>query len=485
MSDSTPQNTVVGPGAPPRLRWPIHLQLLVPMVSVVLLASVLATAITTYWIARRVRNDQSEDLRRVAKTLGEASYPPTQAVLVQMRGYSGAEFVRLAFDRGRPVVIASTLPMEQAWLDDFARIAQSRRADDNAADSAERRIVSLGERDYLVDFVAVSGGSHLTGPSTLFILYPEDRLTSRIHQTIYPAMIAGLIATIIALGVAGWLARRFARPIHTLVAQTATIAQGDFTPMPVAARNDELRDLAESINRMTSQLADHQRQVRHNERLNTLGRLGASMAHQLRNAATGGRMAIELHRRDCPQGDSDESLDVALRQLRLMESYLRQFLSFGQPSPPVRQRVEWTKLVEEVLGLVRPSCVHAGIDLQFSAPAEPLSIEGDPESLRQLVTNLVLNAVDAAVTGAARPPRVFIEVSRLSDSRGLFQVKDTGPGPAASIHDQLFHSFVTTKPDGFGLGLFVASQIAERHGGQLGWRREGEMTCFSFEFPMG
>ena len=316
---------------------------------------------------------------------------------------------------------------------------------------------------------------------------PNDIRTVENRQTIAlggRAVMMVLIAAVIAVAIATWLARRFARPIRTLVAQTATIAQGDFTPMAVARRNDELRDLAESINHMTAQLADHQRQVRHNERLRTLGQLGASMAHQLRNAATGGRMAIELHRRDCPNGPSDESLDVALRQLGLMESYLRQFLSFGQPAPAVRRRVGIASLVEEVLSLVRPSCVHAGIDLQLTAPAEPIELEGDPESLRQLVTNLILNAVDAAVSGQSAAPRVLIDVARESAEGGSIHVRDTGPGPAPSVRDQLFHSFVTTKPDGFGLGLFVAQQIAERHGGRLGWQREGEMTCFVFEFPL-
>jgi signal transduction histidine kinase len=274
--------------------------------------------------------------------------------------------------------------------------------------------------------------------------------------------------------------------------------------MAVARRNDELRDLAESINRMATQLAAHQRQVRHNERLKTLGQLGASMAHQLRNAATGGRMAIELHRRDCPQGATDESLDVALRQLRLMESYLRQFLSFGQAAPAVRQRVSAASLVEEVLGLVRPACIHAGIDLQFTAPRDcpnfrlsenetvPLGavssaglvLEGDPESLRQLVTNLVINAVDAAAANQSVSPRVLVDVVQDAADRGAIRVRDTGLGPPPAIHDQLFHSFVTTKPDGFGLGLFVAQQIAAQHAGRLDWRREGEMTCFSFDFPL-
>jgi signal transduction histidine kinase len=459
------------------VRWPIHWQLLIPMVAVVLLAALLATAITAYWIALRVRSEQSKDLRRVVETMGKSGFPKTRQVLDQISGLSGAKFVLLKPDGS---LRDSTLPIEEQGLHNLARMAKSHPADRGI----EYTAIALGDRSYLVDYVFVGqpGDVYATEPATLFILYPEDQLASRIHQAVYPALLAGLIAAAIAVAIATWLARRFARPIRTLVAQTATIAQGDFTPMPVAQRNDELRDLAVSINRMTSQLADHQRQVRHNERLRTLGQLGASMAHQLRNAATGGRMAIELHRRDCPHGPNDESLDVALRQLQLMESYLRQFLSFGNSAPAVRRRVGVASLVEEVLGLVRPSCIHAGIDLQFTPPAEPIALEGDPESLRQLATNLILNAVDAAVANPSHTPQVLIDISRDSTG-GVLRVRDSGPGPAASVQDQLFHSFVTTKPDGFGLGLFVAHQIAERHGGRLSWRREGDMTCFVFEFP--
>jgi signal transduction histidine kinase len=476
---SDPRSSVVPDrqNKPLGVRWPIYLQLLIPTVVVVLLASLSATAITVYWIARRVRNDQSESLRRIGETLGKSTYRLSDPVLRQISGLSGAEFVLLG---AKGELQENTLPVKQSWQEELAAMARSQEPDE----STKPKVISLGERDYLVHFVNVSGRPPSSKPATLFILYPEDELTARIRQVAYPALIAGLAATGIAAAMATWLARRFARPIRTLVAQTATIAQGDFTPMPLAERNDELRDLAESINGMTTQLAEHQRQALHNERLRTLGQLGASMAHQLRNAATGGRMAVELHQRECPRGAGDESLDVALRQFRLMESYLRQFLSLGQPATVVRQRISLGSLVEEVLGLVRPSCVHAGIELQVSSPPEPVMIEGDSESLRQLVTNLVLNAVDASVTGKVVPPRVGIELVR-ADSGGRLSVCDTGPGPDPSIHDRLFHSFVTTKPDGFGLGLFVARQIAERHGGRLDWRRQGEMTCFVFEFVLG
>ena len=131
---------------------------------------------------------------------------------------------------------------------------------------------------------------------------------------------------------------------------------------------------------MTAQLADYERQVRHNERLRTLGQLGASMAHQLRNAATGGRMAIELHRRDCPQrpdrriarrGPAATSPDGVV-------SAAVPFVRPGRAGRPPAGRLprRWSK---KCLGLVRPSCVHAGIELQFTPPAEPWCCRAIPK----------------------------------------------------------------------------------------------------------
>jgi signal transduction histidine kinase len=458
-------------------RWPIRLQLLVPMVGVVLLASFLATATTAGWLAVRVRNEQEENLRRLVRTLGEASFPLTGPVLTQVKGLSGAELLLIRHD-GR--VEQSTLPAKPIWLEDVARIARPARGQTGVREAT----VSLAGRDYLVDLVHVPGGSAGTRPSTLWVLYPENQVATRVREAVYPAITAGLVAAVIAVAIATWVSRRLARPIGTLVGRTATIARGDFTPMAVARRNDELRDLAESINRMAEQLADYERQVRRHERLKTLGQLGSSMAHQLRNAATGGRMAIELHRRDCPRATSDESLDVALRQLRLMESYLRQFLTIEATAPAVCQRVDVGWLAAEVLSLVRPSYVHAGIELEFTPPPKPLLLRGDPEALRQLLTNLVLNAAEAAVTGKSSPPRVWVDLIASDDGSGSLCVRDTGPGPDPAVRDRLFESLATTKPDGAGLGLFVAREIADRHRGRLYWRRDGETTCFCFEFPL-
>ena len=146
----------------------------------------------------------------------------------------------------------------------------------------------------------------------------------------HPALVAGAIAIVAVVIVTTLLAQRFVSPIRHLSDQTARIAQGDFTPVDLGNVDDELRDLTVSINRMTGRLGQYEREVRRSEQLRTLAQLGAGMAHQLRNAATGSRMAIELHQRQCAAGAA-EALDVALRQLRLMESYLQRFLTLSRP----------------------------------------------------------------------------------------------------------------------------------------------------------
>jgi len=234
---------------------------------------------------------------------------------------------------------------------------------------------------------------------------------------------------------------------------------------------------------MGQQLGRYESEVRRSERLRTLEQLAAGMAHQFRNAAAGARLAIELHEQQCPLGADCETLQVAMRQLRLIESYLQRFLSLGSAGAAPRQEVALGGLVEDVLALVRPACSHAGIELSLAQPAEAVRIRGDPESLRQLVVNLALNGMEAAARSGAAARRVAVRVERRGADRVLLRVEDTGPGPSPEVAPRLFEPFVTDKPDGTGLGLSVARQIAEAHGASIGWDRRGGMTCFTVDFP--
>lgn len=465
------------------MRWPIQFQLLLPMLTVVVLAIALASLGSAYLGGRRARQAQEESLRRVVATLTEAPFPLSEYVLKLMSGLSGAEFILL----GREGTLqATTLDIGHDDLEQVREIPSERLS--NSLSGCPT--TSVAGRVYLCQRVPVRAREPVARAGSLVVLYPEDRWSAVMWQAAYPAATAGAVAAIAVVLVATALAHRFVRPIRQLGNRAAAIARGDFQTVPIARHNDEIRDLAISINRMAEQLGQYEIQVRRHEQLRTLDRLGAGMAHQLRNAATGGRMAIELHQRECTAGPASESLDVALRQLRLMESYLQRFMALGRSQPLAVEDVCLSKVVEDALTLVRPSCVHAGIGLAFENPAKSPHVRGDAQALGQLVVNLVVNAIEAIGPQNAGPSRITVAIETIEQpsepERGVaaLRVCDTGPGPFSEIAGQLFEPFVSGKPEGTGLGLYVVRQIAEGHHGSIHWERRGELTCFTVELPL-
>ncbi len=459
------------------MRWPIHRQLLLPMLLIAVLAIGLTSAISGSMAAARVRRQQEDNLHRVLTTLTEAAFPLTERVLRQMSGLSGAEFVLLD-DRGR--VEANTLGLTPRDLDVLRHLPLQKELRQVSADP----VAEIAGRRYLGHRVPVLLPANMPPRQSLVVLYEEDRWRSTARQAAYPAMVAGCLAALAAMFMAAVVARRFVGPIQQLGHETARIAEGCFQPVAVPARNDEIRDLALSVNSMAEKLSRYEAAVRDRERLRTLTQLGAGMAHQLRNSATGARMAIELHRRGSATGKSGEALDVAMRQLRLMESYLQRFLQIDRGGQRPRTAVDLVDSLQGVLDLVQPACVHGGIELDFSAPAEHLVVWADGDALRDLLMNVTLNAVEAAKRPGSPQPRVRVELTRLSADRALIRVKDTGAGPADAVQTSLFDPFVTDKPEGVGLGLFLARRVAEAHGGSIGWQRQDGWTCFSIELPL-
>jgi signal transduction histidine kinase len=187
-----------------------------------------------------------------------------------------------------------------------------------------------------------------------------------------------------------------------------------------------------------------------------------------------------------------------------MESYLQRFLALGQTRDAPHEPLALDALVEDALDLVRPRAVHAGVKIVYNKRVSPLPlagttkwsgqgvragvdsdtlsnfiISGDADALRQLFVNLLINALEA-IGGKGR---IEIEINR-DDEKVIAKISDSGPGPAAEVAEHLFEPFVTAKPEGTGLGLYVARQTVESHRGKIRWHRQNEMTCFEVEFPL-
>jgi signal transduction histidine kinase len=211
------------------------------------------------------------------------------------------------------------------------------------------------------------------------------------------------------------------------------------------------------------------------------------LAHQLRNGVAGARLAIQLFAREVRGQTDTAALDVALRQLTMLETNLKRFLDLGNAKAVSPEPCDLVQVVTDAVDLLRPQCRHANIDLRWQSPGDAAILLADRGQLEQLVFNILGNAVEAAGPGGSVDVRFTTTQTAGVGENGpapfVLEIADSGPGPPAGIADRLFEPFVTGKQEGVGLGLAVARQVAEGLGGRIAWRREADRTCFRIELP--
>jgi signal transduction histidine kinase len=454
------------------MRWSIRYQLLVPLLTL-LLGVVGISTWTALSSASRAWQQIEGQVRNVASTLSDASlqYPLKPKVLQQMRRLSGAEFLLIAQDGRHTTTLQAdvdAVPGTEAVVDDWQTLRLGPR-------------VNVGGVGYLGCGLRLQP-PHPDAGATLYILYPEALWRDALWEAVRPSLVLGAFGGLASIVLGVGVAQRLGRRIQELERRTRQIAAGDFSPMPLPVRDDELRDLGRSVNDMAARLAQLQETVKQTERLRLLGQVSGGLAHQLRNGVTGARLAVQLHARECNGHADAEALDVALRQLTLVEANLKRFLDLGRTESLARTPCSLVGLIDEAVALLCPQCRHAHIELRWEPPVldGPDTILGDAGQLGHLLLNVIGNAVEAAGNGGW--VQVELRVGRMESA--TIDVTDSGPGPPAEVAARLFDPFVTGKREGVGLGLAVARQAAEAHGGRIDWHRETDRTCFRIELPL-
>lgn len=192
--------------------------------------------------------------------------------------------------------------------------------------------------------------------------------------------------------------------------------------------------------------------------------LSRTVAHELKNplAAIQG-LASVVARKQPPGSQEAERMDVLLGEAKRLGGLLDEFLDFGRPARGLAVRpVQPDVFLREVVLLHEPRARELRIHLEYAVnTVRPLRC--DPRKVRQVIANLVGNALDATPAGGW----VRLEVSDAPEGGHDFRVLDDGPGLSPEVADRLFHVGATTKPGGSGLGLTIARMIAQQHGGTL------------------
>ena len=241
-------------------------------------------------------------------------------------------------------------------------------------------------------------------------------------------------------------------------------------------------------NRAAEALREMELALAHANRIETMGQLTASIAHEVNQpiaaTVTNAQAALRWLRLDPPDlGEVRQALDRIVRDGVRAGAVVQQIRSLSKKASPHDDRVDINSAAREVIELTLSETMKNGVSVRTELTEGLPLIRGDRVQLQQVIVNLLLNAVEA-MSGMKEGARELAITTGRSDSGDiLVLVGDSGPGLPPAVQDNLFKAFYTTKPSGLGLGLSICRSIVEGHGGRL-WASANAPRGAVFQFTL-
>jgi signal transduction histidine kinase len=337
----------------------------------------------------------------------------------------------------------------------------------------------------------------------LEVTQPYALLMSEVRRLETELALATLFLLLtVTLAIAYMSRRTIARPLEQLVAAARALGEGDIDArVPQALGVAELNALAREFNVMATRLssARHEllreseervrleRRLAEAEKLATVGTLAAGLAHEIGAPLNviSGRAEMLLGQEDTPPRIARHLQSIVAQSGRITRT-VRSLLDYARRPARRDETISMEAVLDATIDLLDAEFLRTGVTVQRRAQAEAW-VRGDADQLQQVMTNLLLNALQA-MDGQPGPQSVSIGVETAGPEGGdvVVRVLDTGPGLPADLDGRLFTPFATTKPSGTGLGLVVARSIVQDHGGTLDGttRTDGVRgACFTVRLP--
>jgi signal transduction histidine kinase len=358
-----------------------------------------------------------------------------------------------------------------------------------------------------VPFFARPAGSVLANLLKLVLGYGILGLTGGINSSYYWILLAPVISAGMVLGVPGtavftglacgaylstllWIDwTRYELPpdqIPEIVLRVTVLALIGF----LAERLAEVNPAARRAQAVAAQLAEANRNlqeaeaaVRRSERLAALGQLSAGLAHELRNPLGTIRASAEMLARQIPADNpvAAELVGYIQSEVDRMNALVTRFLEFARPLELKPVRAELTEVIDRAIAQLERHSPPFDVAVYKNYAPDLPPFEFDPELMERVVYNLLLNAAQASPPGAAITVK-----TRLVEGNAEIAVIDRGEGIPPERQEVIFNPFVTTKPDGVGLGLAIVSKIVDLHGGTITVESEpGKGSVFRVYLPVG
>lgn len=349
----------------------------------------------------------------------------------------------------------------------------------------------------------------------LYVGMPEKPLLQLRKQVNVTFSAVLVFVSAIGIGLSAWLGKNLSRPIRELEEGARRIASNENLRDITVNSHDEIASLAGEFNAMkhrlrerdeenqtlnrtledkvvertvqleekSQQLLNMQRELAQTERLAGIGLLASGVAHEINNPLAIIRGNAELLEMS-PRLDSLDLSEVETikRQVGRMERIVSNLLTFARTKKKVIRPFHVGVLLDDILNMVGHQVLLDSYRIERKYESAECVVEGDEDQIRQVFINLIVNGLQAMVTGGT------LSISTMVDSEAgccSVIIADCGPGLSEEVKEKIFSPFFTTKPRGTGLGLAVSYGIVCDHGGEIRVEsREGEGATFTVLLPL-
>lgn len=302
------------------------------------------------------------------------------------------------------------------------------------------------------------------------------------------ALLVGGGGIVLAILLSSWAAARVTRPVEQLARAAQDVAAGNWDTRVDVLGGDEVGQLADSFNRMTTELLAQKERLVQTERVAAWRELARRLAHELKNPLFPLQLTVEnlvRARMQTPEQFDEvfrESSSTLLAEISNLKTIIGRFSEFSKMPHPQLQRVQVNEIVQGVVQLFQAQLQAPGrgpIACELELDANGDTIAADPELLHRALSNLVLNAMDAMPDGGK-----LILRTRREDRKVIIEVGDTGSGLTREECERIFTPYYTSKQHGTGLGLAIVQSVVSDHGGRISVRSEPKQgTTFVIELP--
>jgi signal transduction histidine kinase len=391
---------------------------------------------------------------------------------------SEAAAAEVAFTIDGKVVVSTLSPALQEQLID--------RGGDLLRLATENRKIQLGRVDYLAasERLTMSRGEESATVPQIVVLKSFAGATQLVDRVNRWVLTLALLALVAGTGMLVSISRTLTRPIETLVGGTRALAQGNFDYQLSEDGAEEIRELSRAFERMRVQLRRTQKELLDSERLATIGRMASSISHDLRHYLSAMYANAEfMSDGNISQTERQELMLEVQTAVQGMTDLLESLLLFTQTGRALHPELESIALIlQRAVAMARshPAVRDVRITIKSLSSVEAWV---DSKKLGRAVFNLLLNACQAAKRGKGTPA---VTLSLYEDQQSIrIRITDNGPGVPTSLRQKIFLPFVSEgRESGIGLGLTLAQQIAQEHGGNVTLDQTSEgKTVFTINLP--